>query len=69
MRSAAIGGEVDVESPPFVHNTAGYLNTAKPQSSPQDIQRAIDILSQSRRPWWWLATGYTSPTATTVSKS
>ena len=50
MRSAAIGGEVDVESPPFVHNTAGYLNTAKPQSSPQDIRQAIEILSQSRRP-------------------
>ena len=50
MRSAAIGGEVDVESPPFVHNTAGYLNTAKPQSAPQDIQKAVDILSQSRRP-------------------
>ena len=47
MRSAAIGGEVDVESPPFVHNAAGYLNTVKPQSSPQDIQRAIEILSQS----------------------
>ena len=50
MRSAAIGGEVDVESPPFVHNTAGYLNTAKPQSAPQDIQKAVEILSQSRRP-------------------
>ena len=50
MRSAAIGGEVDVESPPFIHNAAGYLNTVKPQSSPQDIQRAVEILSQSRRP-------------------
>ena len=50
MRSAAIGGDVDVESPPFIHNTAGYLNTAKPQSAPQDIQRAVEILSQSRRP-------------------
>ena len=50
MRSAAISGEVDVESPPFVHNAAGYLNTAKPQSAPQDIQRAIEILSQSQRP-------------------
>ena len=50
MRSAAIGGEVDVESPPFIHNAAGYLNTAKPQSAPQDIQKAVEILSQSRRP-------------------
>ena len=35
MRSASIAGEVDVESPPFIHNTAGFLNTAKPQSAPQ----------------------------------
>jgi acetolactate synthase-1/2/3 large subunit len=50
MRSVSIGGEVDLESPPFIHNAAGYLNTVKPQSAPQDIQRAIDILSQSQRP-------------------
>lgn len=50
MRSASIAGEVDVESPPFIHNTAGYLNTAKPQSAPQDIEKAIEILSASRRP-------------------
>ncbi len=50
MRSAAIGGEVDLESPPFIHPTSGYLNTAKPQSAPQDIQKAIDILAQSKRP-------------------
>ena len=50
MRSASIGGEVDLEAPPFIHPTGGYLNTAKPQSSPQDIQRAVDILASSRRP-------------------
>ncbi len=50
MRSASIAGEVDVESPPFIHHTAGYLNMAKPQSSPQDIYKAIEILSLSRRP-------------------
>jgi acetolactate synthase-1/2/3 large subunit len=50
MRSAAIGGQVDLESPPFIHHTAGYLNTAKPQSSPQDIQQAIKILAAARRP-------------------
>ncbi len=50
MRTASIGGEVDLESPPFIHDTAGYLNTAKPQAAPQDIQKAIDILSQARRP-------------------
>ena len=63
MRSAAIGGEVDVESPPFIHNAAGFLNTAKPESAPSDIQRVVELLSQSRpAPYWspamestWLA--------------
>ena len=50
MRSASISGEVDVESPPFIHSTAGYLNTAKPQSSPQDIEQAIEILRNAKRP-------------------
>ena len=50
MRTASISGEVDLESPPFIHDTAGYLNTAKPQAAPQDIQQAIDILSQAKRP-------------------
>ena len=50
MRSAAAGGEVDVESPPFLHHTAGYLNTAKPQSAPEDIARAVDILAASKKP-------------------
>ncbi len=50
MRSASIGGEVDVESPPFIHNAAGYLNTAKPQSAPADVEKAIQILSESARP-------------------
>ena len=50
MRSAAIGGQVDVESPPFIHNASGFLNTAKPASSPADIQKALEILSESHRP-------------------
>ena len=50
MRSASIGGEVDVESPPFIHNAAGYLNTAKPQSAPADVEKAIQILSEAARP-------------------
>ena len=29
MRSAAIAGDVDVESPPFIHNAAGFLNTVE----------------------------------------
>ena len=50
MRSASIGGEVDMESPPFIHHTAGYLNTTVPQASDQDIQRVIEILASSKRP-------------------
>ena len=50
MRSAAISGQVDVESPPFIHNASGFLNTAKPASAPVDIQRAVKILSESRKP-------------------
>ena len=50
MRTAAIGGEVDLETPPFIHDTAGYLNTAKPQAAPPDIERAVAILAQSQRP-------------------
>ena len=50
MRSAAISGEVDVESPPFIHNAAGFLNTAKPASAAVDIEKAIQILNESKRP-------------------
>ena len=50
MRSAAIGGQVDLESPPFIHNAAGFLNTVKPASASVDIERAIKILSESKRP-------------------
>ena len=50
MRTAAIGGEVDLETPPFIHDTAGYLNTARPQAAPQDVARAVAILAQSQRP-------------------
>ena len=50
LRSAAFTSEVDVESPPFIHHTSGYMNTAKPQSAPQDIEKAVEILSQAKRP-------------------
>ena len=50
MRSASIVGEVDMESPPFIHPTAGYLNTATPQASPQDVHRAVQLLMNAERP-------------------
>ena len=50
MRSASIVGEVDMESPPFIHHTAGYLNTSAPQASPQDVQRAVELLNSASKP-------------------
>ena len=50
MRSASITGEVDVESPPFIHPTAGYLNTSPPQAPPQDVERAARLLAGARSP-------------------
>ena len=50
MRSASIAGEVDMESPPFIHHTSGYLNTTKPQASPEDATRAVELLKGAQRP-------------------
>lgn len=50
MRSASISGEVDMESPPFIHHTSGYLNTTKPQASPEDATRAVELLKRAQRP-------------------
>ena len=50
MRSASIVGEVDVESPPFIHHTGGYLNTRPPQASPEDIEEVIKLLAGARKP-------------------
>ena len=50
MRSAAIGGEVDLESAPFVHHAAGFLNTAKPEASAGDVGRVVELLLGSSRP-------------------
>ena len=50
MRSSSIVGEVDMESPSFIHHTSGYLNTCKPQASPQDVEKAVDLLRNASRP-------------------
>jgi acetolactate synthase-1/2/3 large subunit len=50
MRSAAIVGEVDVESPPFIHPTGGYLNMSKAQAAPTDMARAVELLAGARNP-------------------
>ena len=50
MRSASIVGEVDVESPPFIHPTQGYLTSAPPVARPQDISEAVRLLAGARKP-------------------
>ena len=50
MRSASIVGEVDLESPPFIHHTAGYLNTRLPQAAPQDVEEVVRLLAGARKP-------------------
>jgi len=50
MRSAAIAGDVAVESPPFIHPTQGYLTTATPTARDEDIARAVKMLAKAERP-------------------
>ena len=50
MRSNSIVGEVDVESPPFIHPTQGYLNTAPGIARPADVTRAVQLLADSKKP-------------------
>ena len=50
MRSRSIVGEVDVESPPFVHPTQGYLNTRPSVARPEDVDSAVAILASAKFP-------------------
>ena len=50
MRSASIIGEVDLEHPPFIHDTAGYLNMGRTQAMPADVERASSLLAEAKRP-------------------
>ena len=50
MRSASIVGEVDLESPPFIHHTGGYLNTRPPQAGPQDVEDVVKLLAGAQKP-------------------
>ena len=50
MRSAAIVGEVHVESPPFIHPTQGYLRTAPPIARPEDVSRVAELLVAAKSP-------------------
>jgi len=50
MRSKSIIGDVDLEQPPFIHDTSGYLNMGRTQAMPGDVDRAVDLLTKAKRP-------------------
>lgn len=50
MRSSSLIGEVDSESPPFIHPTQGYLNTSPPIAPPEDVQRAAELICNAKQP-------------------
>ncbi len=50
MRSSAIAGEVNLEQPPFIHHTSGYLNTGAPVAPPEDVEKAAKLLAEARNP-------------------
>ncbi len=50
MRTASFIGEVDLESPPFIHPTQGYLNTAPPVARPEDIEKVAGMLASANSP-------------------
>jgi len=50
MRSASINGEVDIESPPFIHPTPGYLSSGPSVARGQDVERAAAMLLGAKSP-------------------
>ena len=50
MRSASIVGEVDVEEPPFIHPTGGYLNIADSVAPQNEIDRVAQLLYSADNP-------------------
>ncbi|MBI4201449.1 MAG: thiamine pyrophosphate-binding protein, partial [Chloroflexi bacterium] len=50
MRSAAIGGQVDMETPPFIHPTQGYLNIAPSVAPQNEVDRVAKLLASAKRP-------------------
>ena len=50
MRSASIMGEVDLESPPFIHPTAGYLNIADSVAPQNEVERVARLLAEAKSP-------------------
>ncbi len=50
LRSSTIDGEVDLESPPFIHPIQGYLNTAPSVARTEDIERVVQLLANAKSP-------------------
>ena len=50
MRTASFIGDVDLESPPFIHPTQGYLNTAPPVARPEDVEKVAGMLASAKSP-------------------
>ena len=50
LRSASINGEVDVEEPPFIHDTMGYLTMSPPVAPARDVERVADLLAGAENP-------------------
>ncbi len=50
MRSRSIIGDVDVESPPFIHPIQGYLNTKPSVARPEDVEKAAQLLADAEFP-------------------
>ncbi len=50
FRSAAVIEECDLETPPFIHPTAGYLRSARPVAPPAEVERVADLLVDAERP-------------------
>ena len=50
MRSASMVGEVDVESRPFIHPTAGYLNVADWVAPQKEVERVARLLAEAKTP-------------------
>lgn len=50
MRSSSINGEVDTESPPFIHPTKGYLSAGPSIARTQDVEHAAALLVEAKHP-------------------
>jgi acetolactate synthase-1/2/3 large subunit len=50
MRSSAIAGEVDLEQPPRVHGSAGYLSTTQSIAPVDDVKNVVELIASAKSP-------------------